>query len=47
MNKIWDGLIFGIGATIAFHLIGFLLSAGMYLAFILISMLTGPSGMSM
>lgn len=40
MRKIWDGFLFGVGATIAFHMIGFALSAGMYLAFMAISMLT-------
>ena len=38
MNKIVDGLLYGIGATIAFHIMGFLLSAAIWLAFMVVSM---------
>lgn len=38
MNKIIDGLLYGIGATIAFHIMGFLISAGIWMAFMVVSM---------
>lgn len=39
MNKIWDGLLYGVGATVAFHLVGFLLSLGLWVAYTLVNLL--------